>query len=127
MNHDRDNSHDQDPIWDLLRQSTPRQAGPRFVDDTVRAARLAGTTEPWWKRLGLPLAFGSLATAATAVVVGFILVSHPAPVAEPAVTQAPAEESLESLDDYVLNQAVSFAAENPGDFTDAELVSLISY
>jgi hypothetical protein len=118
---------DQDPIWELLRQSPAHRPGPRFVDDTLRAARLAEST-PWWKKIALPLALGSLATAATAataVVIGMLFVPS-AP--EPGLPVTLSNTSpLDDLDELVITQAVHYAAENPGEFTDVELVSLIAY
>jgi hypothetical protein len=115
---------DQDPIWELLRQSPAHRPGPRFVDDTLRAARLAEST-PWWKKIALPLALGSLATAATAIVIGMVFIpSGPAPHQPVTVSTA---STLDDLDELVITQAVHYAAENPGEFTDVELVSLIAY
>jgi hypothetical protein len=115
---------DQDPIWELLRQSPAHRPGPRFVDDTLRAARLAEST-PWWKKIALPLALGSLATAATAIVIGMVFIpSGPAPQQPVTVSTA---STLDDLDELVITQAVHYAAENPGEFTDVELVSLIAY
>ena len=61
-----------DPVWSLLRQAPRVEARPSFADDVVRAARLAQAEEPWWRRLRLPLALGTLGTAATAVVVALV-------------------------------------------------------
>ncbi|MCU0797950.1 MAG: hypothetical protein MUF31_18670 [Akkermansiaceae bacterium] len=117
--------HDQDPVWELLRQSPAHRPGPRFVDDTLRAARLMDAT-PWWKKIALPLALGSLATAATAVVIGLMfLPSSSTSPSQPGIVTA--ESPLDDLDELVITEAVHFAAENPGEFTDAELVSLIAY
>ena len=127
MNRDHD-SIENDPIWDLLRQSPVRGAGPRFVDDTLRAARLSGQ-DPWWKKIVLPVALGGFASAATAAIVAFVLIQQPAvdsgqPVA---VTSAGEPASLEVLDEFVRTEAVGIAAESPADFTDVELVSLIAF
>lgn len=127
MNHEQD-PIDQDPVWDLLRQAPTKEASPRFVDDVVRAARLAGQEKPWWKRFALPLSLGGLATAATAVVVAMVVMNNqPASVPPSEVVIAPATESLEVLDDLVRSEALLVAAENPSQFSDAELVSLIVY
>jgi hypothetical protein len=116
-----------DPVWELLRQSPRRQAGPRFVDDTLRAARLAGRPEPWWQRLRVPLSLGGLATAGTAALAVFLITRQPDPAAEPSIATAPTTESLEVLDDLVRTEALSVAADYPAEFTDAELVSLLVY
>lgn len=118
---------DQDPVWDLLRQAPRREASPRFVDDVVRAARLAGQEQPWWKRYALPLSLGGLTTAATAVIVAMLLANQPVSTTSPEVVISPPAESLEVLDDLVRSEALLIAAENPSKFSDAELVSLIVY
>lgn len=121
-----------DPIWDLLRQSPRHGAGPRFVDDTVRAARLVKPDQPWWHRVWIPLSLGGLATAATAAVaaVAIFVISHQQDAPETpgfVGTNPPATESLDVLDDMVRTEALRIAADYPSEFTDAELVSLITY
>lgn len=120
-------SIDQDPVWDLLRQAPRRAASPRFVDDVVRAARLTGQEQPWWRRYALPLSLGGLTTAATAVIVAMLLANQPISTTPSEVVIAPPAESLEVLDDIVRSEALLVAAENPSRFSDAELVSLIVY
>lgn len=125
----REPHHDpNDPIWALLRQSPRPQAGPRFVDDTVRTARLAGGTVPWWRRLWVPLSLGGLATAGTAALAVFLISQQPdTPAEAPVVQTPPSSESLDLLDDLVRTEALRVAAEYPSEFTDAELVSLLVY
>jgi hypothetical protein len=120
---------DQDPVWDLLRQAPTREASPRFTENVVRAARLAGQDQPWWKRLALPLSLGGLTAATAAVAMTIVALQDvPTTVAPEVVVTPPAESSsLEVLDDLVRSEALLVAAENPSDFTDAELVSLIVY
>ncbi|GAA5481603.1 hypothetical protein [Haloferula sargassicola] len=127
MKHDPD-PIENDPIWDLLRQSPARQAGPRFVDDTLRAARLS-QPEPWWKKVALPLGLGAFASAVTAVVLGVVLLNNPPQPTAPKVVEVapPASESLAVLDEFVRTEAVGIAADNPSEYTDAELVSLIAF
>ncbi|MCU0753083.1 MAG: hypothetical protein MUC40_08705 [Akkermansiaceae bacterium] len=64
-----DDSWENDPVWKLLDQSPPATAGPRFADDAVRAARLAGQGSPWWSRVLAPLPLAGLAAAAAACVI----------------------------------------------------------
>lgn len=118
---------EKDPVWDLLRQSPPATPRPSFSADVVRAARLESNTESWWKRFWVPLTVGSLTTAATAALAAFLILQQPQePITPIATTIAPAE-SLESLEDLVCTEALLVAAENPAEFSDAELVSLISF
>lgn len=118
-----------DPVWDLLRQAPRHQAGPRFVDDTLRAARLAKEDKPWWRQLWMPLSLGGLATAGTAAFAIFLMGQQPqAPATPPVADATPTHSSaLAELDDLMRTEALSVAAEFPAKFTDAELVSLIAY
>ncbi|MEO8614781.1 MAG: hypothetical protein ABI600_06540, partial [Luteolibacter sp.] len=58
-----DDSWESDAVWKLLDQAAPHTASPRFTDDTVRAARLAGEVKPWWSRLLSPVPLAGLAAA----------------------------------------------------------------
>lgn len=129
---------EKDPVWNLLRQAPRVEARPSFADDVLRAARLEQADEPWWKRLRVPLALGSLGTAATAVIVAVVLLQNDRPAGpQDGPTQiatiseetplATTETSLESLDEMVRTEALLVAVEHPSAFSDAELVSLISY
>ena len=42
-----DDSWENDAVWKLLDQAPPAIAGPRFVTNTVRAARLMAQTIPF--------------------------------------------------------------------------------
>ncbi|MEM1082626.1 MAG: hypothetical protein AAGI48_00765 [Verrucomicrobiota bacterium] len=123
-------SWEKDPVWDLLRQSSRVEARPSFASDVVRAARLQAEVQPWWKRFAMPLALGGLSTAATAALAIFLIVQQP-DVADPGTPIAggtpPASSSLEALDEVVRTEALLVAAENPSEFSDAELVALIGY
>ncbi|BCX49291.1 hypothetical protein HAHE_31990 [Haloferula helveola] len=121
---------EKDPIWDLLRQSPRHEAGPRFADDVVRAARLSGTEDSWWKRLWVPLTVGGLATAATAAIAIFVVSQQSGTTpTQPDIVELPAEaaDSFAALDEMVRTEALLVAAEHPSEFSDAELVSLITY
>lgn len=131
MRRDQDSTPDsweKDPVWDLLRQSPKAEARPSFANDVVRAARLQPEARPWWKRFALPLAVGGLSTAATAALAVFLIVQQPDAVDSPSIVEnPPAASSLEELDEIVRTEALLVAAENPSEFSDAELVALIGY
>ncbi|MGB1130583.1 MAG: hypothetical protein ACPG4K_11080, partial [Haloferula sp.] len=119
---------EKDPVWDLLRQAPRQEASPRFVDDVVRAARLAGQPQPWWKHFALPLSLGGLTAATAAVAIAFLVNQQPDAPAGPEIVVNPpvqTDESLEVLEELLVAEALLVAAENPSEFTDAELVSLI--
>ncbi|MBB5350141.1 hypothetical protein HNR46_000362 [Haloferula luteola] len=129
MKHESPDPLENDPLWDLLRQSPARQAGPRLVDDTLRAARLAGQDDPWWKKIVIPVSLGTFASAATALIVGMLVLRNPSPQASQNLADRTpqAYESFEFLDEYARSEAIEIVAENPADYTDAELVSLIAF
>ncbi|MGB6220716.1 hypothetical protein [Haloferula sp.] len=130
MKRDHDSNPDpweKDPVWDLLRQSPSVKSSPSFTDNVVRAARLEPRAQPWWKRFALPMAVGGLTTAATAAIAILLLVQQPEDDV-PVVDSNPAEaSSLEAMDEILRTEALVVAAENPADFSDAELVALITY
>ena len=142
-----------DPVWDLLRQSSRPTPSAQFIDEAVKTARLeaqdgSSVDNPasesiWWRQLfswqtGLTVG-GSVAAAAAAVVLLIIAINDPAPqssqsasnpaATDPEGTHQPSSQSptgtLEILDDSVATETLSFAADHPDAFSDAELVSLI--
>lgn len=68
-----DDSLENDAVWKLLEHASSTSAGPRFVEDTVRAARLAGQPRPWWIRLCSPAPLAGLATATAALAFSLVL------------------------------------------------------
>lgn len=122
---------EQDPLWDLLRQTPRTKPSPTFAADVLRAARLEPTTESWWKRFWLPITVGGLATAATAILATVLILQQPQDpaslIVESPAAALPAADSLDSLDDIVQAEALLAAAENPAEFNDLELVSLIGF
>ena len=122
---------EQDPIWDLIRQSPRHEARPSFVDDVVRASRQ--TPEPWWKRFWIPITTGGLATAATAAVAIYLMGSHTVPTGAPYDTSGFADNAaaksqpIEALDEIAHTEALLLASDDPSSFSDAELVALITY
>ena len=102
-----DESWETDAVWKLLDQAPPATAGPRFVDNTMRAARLANQRRSWWKLLLSPVPLAGLAAASAAIVISVVsLLPHaPQPV----------------------TQTLIAAADHLDDFSDTELVSLIGF
>ena len=118
-----------DPVWDLLAQSPPPKAGPMFVSNVVRAARLAGKPQARWRRwLALRPIAGLAATAAAAITIAFLAWPNPAsqpPVAgnDPAVEAEP----FEDLQDLADEELLLAAADHLADFSDAELIALLGF
>ncbi len=126
-----DTSHEDawenDAVWKLLDQSPAPTPSPRFVDDTVRAARLAGIALPWWKcLLGPHVGLKSLAGGAVAAAVALVFTlfqpsgSEPTPVITHSANAAHIEEIAET-------ETLIAAMDHMDAFSDTELVSLIGF
>lgn len=131
MKHDESHPLEQDPVWDLLRQSPRAEARPSFVDDVLRAARLEAARPPWWQRFRLPLAAGGLTAAAAAVALALTLPNHgpeaAAPVAGNPATPAAVGNGFDELDEALRTETLLVAAEHPSEFSDDELVTLLTF
>lgn len=121
-----DDSWESDAVWKLLDQAPPRVAGPRFADDTARAARLAGVPRRWWQRLVAPVPLAGLAAAAAAVAIGFIAL-HPAPTRDANPNIVSTDEAFAGIQELAEAEVLSAAVDNLDDFTDNELVCLIGF
>ena len=118
---------DQDPVWDLLRQSPSLRPGPNFAANVVRAARLETAAPPWWSRLWIPASIGA-ALAGTAAVVAVVLTLQSAPPsASPVLTTLPADSSLSDLQEDYEAEVLLAAAEHLGNFSDEELVTMVGF
>lgn len=121
-----DESWENDAVWKLLDQAPSTTAGPRFVDDTVRAARLAGQPQPWWKRMCTPIPLAAMAGATAALV--FSIQSLTGPAGSPATPYGFAdEESAAEIQEIAETETLIAAAEHLDQFSDTELVTLIGF
>ena len=121
-----DESWENDPVWKLLDQSPPATAGPRFVDDTVRAARLAGQPASWWKRVFAPAPLAGLAAATAACVIAVISLHNASPDATSHKALADSSAFAE-IQEIAETEILLSAAEDLDEFSDMELVSLIGF
>lgn len=121
-----DESWENDPVWKLLDQAPPATASPRFVNDTVRAARLAGQSAPWWKRLFTPAPLAGLAAATAAVAIAVI--GLPGNTPDAASPSALADSSgFAEIQEIAETETLISAVDQLDDFSDVELVSLIGF
>ncbi len=118
-----DASWESDAVWKLLDQAPPQKASARFVDDTLRAARLAADVNPWWSRLFSPAPLAGLAGATAALV--FVLVS-PSPDATRTKVALDSPQAV-AIQDIAETETLIAAADQLDDFSDHELVSLIGF
>jgi len=122
-----DDSWESDAVWKLLDEVPPASAGPRFVDDVMRAVRLGETPQPWWKRVFAPLPAAGLATATAAIALAVhSLVSVPSPTGGP-VAVTPTAESFADVQAAADAEVLVAAADHLDQFSDNELVSLIGF
>ena len=122
--HQPDESWENDAVWKLLDQAPPATAGARFADDTVRAARLAGQSKPWWKHLFSPLPLAGLAGATAALV--FTLVSFPTSETNTGSAIVDSTHAAE-IQDIAETETLIAAVDHLDDFSDTELVTLIGF
>jgi hypothetical protein len=121
-----DESWENDAVWKLLDQAPPAVASPRFVDDTVRAARLAGQAEPWWKRIFSPIPLAGLA-GATAAIVFSLNAWFTSPANDsPQVVSLYTEHAAE-IQDIAEIETLIAAVDHLDQFSDHELVTLIGF
>lgn len=124
LNHD--DAWENDAVWKLLDQAPPASAGPRFVEQVVRAARLAGQPLPWWQRLFAPAPLAGLAAATAAL--AFSVVSWIGPAPQPHLPTAQLHGSpAAEVQDLAESVTLIAAADQLDDFGDTELVSLIGF
>jgi len=120
---------EQDAVWKLLDQAPPATPGPRFVEHTVRAARLAGQAEAWWKRLLSPAPLAGLAAATAALAFAITSLTEPSgPGTQPAAPVASYDsEQAATIQEIAETETLIAAADHLDDFSDNELVSLIGF
>jgi hypothetical protein len=119
-----DDSWEHDPVWKLLDQTAPASASPRFAENVVRAARLAGQPAPWWRRWPVTAPLAGLAATAAAVVFGLLSLGPDAPDASGAVT---ASNDFAEIQELAESEILLTAVDHLDAFSDTELVNLIGF
>lgn len=120
-----DDSWESDAIWKLLDQAPPAAASPRFVNETVRAARLDGGVKSWWSRLFSAAPLAGLAASAAAVALAVTFLGTP-----PETDFRPADlNSLHAatIQEIAETETLIAALDQLDDFSDYELVRLIGF
>ena len=118
-----DDSWESDAVWKLLDQAPPKKAGARFVDNTLRAARLTADVKPWWSRLFSPVPLAGIAGATAALVFTFV-----GPAQEPTRTLAAVDSpQAVAIQEIAETETLIAAADQLENFSDNELVSLIGF
>ena len=126
-----DDSWETDAVWKLLEQSPQTEASPRFMDDTMRAARLSGQDSPWWRHLVAPFPLGMAGTAVTAALaLGFFLSTPKTDsTLQPSVVSQPESSSanIAAIEELAETEALLAAVDQMDDYSDHELVTLIGF
>jgi len=126
---DFDSELESDAIWDVLADATPGEPSPRFLQGTLRRARLEPGSQPWWKPLRpRKIWTASLATLGTAAALIALIISRPSdptPVKQTTSTSTTAPAQWSELEDALASAVLAEAAENPSLFSDQELVALL--
>jgi hypothetical protein len=118
---------DQDPVWDLLRQSPSLRPGPNFAANVARAARLEEPVRSGWSRLWIPVSIGgALAAAAALVAVVMTLQTAPDPGAA-VVVATPPDSSLAVLQENYETEVLLAASDHLADYSDEEIVAMIGF
>lgn len=124
--HPSDESWENDAVWKLLDQAPAATASPRFADDTVRAARLAGQPAPWWKRLLAPAPLAGLAAATAACVIAVISLRNDTPASNNPIAAVDSNAFAE-IQEIAETETLLCAVDQLDDFSDGELVTLIGF
>lgn len=121
-----DDSWESDAVWQLLDQASPKSAGARFADDTVRLARLSARRPSWWKLFLAPGPFAGLAAAAAAFAFAMVSLTGPTPASrvQPALIDSPQAVAIQ---DIAETETLIAAVDQLDDFSDNELVGLIGF
>lgn len=124
---DFDADLENDSLWNLLDEASPADSSPRFVQDTLRRARLENVpASPWWKSLFAPKPLIGVAGAAlAAVAIIASLPSDPPAPTMPVVTNDEPVEDWNTLEDTFANELLTGAAEDPTLLSDEEIVALL--
>lgn len=121
-----DDSWESDAVWKLLDQASPRVAGPRFADNAVRAARLAGSPRAWSQRLFAFAPLTGLVATAAAVIIAVVSL-NPSPTHTLTPKSVSSEEAFAGIQELAEAEVLRAAVDNLDNFTDNELVSLIGF
>lgn len=120
----QDDAGENDAVWKLLDHSSTVTPSARFVDDTVRTARLAGQPAPWWKSLMAPAPITGLTATVAALALIFTLLQPTQDTPGPVITHSPNADLIEEIAE---TETLMAAVDHMDQFSDTELVSLIGF
>ena len=117
-----------DPVWDLVDKAPTQPASSHFASATVRMVREQQERKSaWWKQLFAPMPIAGMA-AATATIALIISMSFPgASTGGQDIAIAPDSPEAVAIQEVVEVEMLMVAADNPSEFTDQELVTLLGF
>ena len=121
----QEDSWENDPVWKLLEKAPPPPTPARFVDDTVRAARLAAQPASWWLAIMAPapkLAGLSAIAAAVALALTFL-----SPFSSPPAPSVHHSNAAIEIEEIAETETLIAAVDHLDQFSDTELVTLIGF
>ncbi len=121
--HTNNESWEDDAVWKLLDQAPAATAAPSFADDVVRAAKLSGKAEPWWKRIFSPVPLAGFAAATAALAFVFL---NPSRQDDRYLSLVNSEQATE-IQEIVETETLIAAVDHLDDFSETELASLIGF
>ena len=122
------NDWENDPVWQLVEEAKPSEAGPFFVRNVMRGVRLAVENPVrWWQRLlrPKPLLAGALGAAAAVAIIVTLNSGDTNPPGIAENPDAPAPAAAPALDEFVEEEILYQAAEDPTAFSDEALVGML--
>lgn len=133
---DFDNDLERDSVWNLVDDATSYSPSPRFMQDTLRRARLeTQTSSSWWEAIlatNSPARFccwvgASVASSAAVAAVAFTIALQPDPIHPPTAAAIPPAKAVEwdGLEDALASQLLEMAAEESSLLSDDEIVTLL--
>ena len=115
-----------DPVWDLVDKAPTQPASSHFASATVRMVREQQERKAWWKQLIAPMPIAGLAAAAAAIAL-VVNVSMPGQSGGNVASNDFDTVEAVAIQEVVEVEMLMVAAENPSEFTDQELVTLLGF
>jgi hypothetical protein len=114
--------------WELLGKATPRKAGGRFADDTLRVVKLLPEADPWWPRsLNFSPWFALAACAAVAAFLFLNAIESGGGGSPPVANARDEAEQWVEIEAVAAEEMLAAAADHLERFSDQELVTLVGF
>lgn len=122
MRHPEEESPEDEKLWELLKAASRQEPRGRFADDVLRRVRMEEEPARSWFSFWQPFAAGLAAVAVASF--GFFMLKTPGDPAPTAVSMGDGS-ALVALEEDLAGELLQTAAENPGLFSDQELLAML--